>query len=46
MNNDDLNDDDSDDEDYDPMAPISIFNHPPFSSMTIQQIRELEESWP
>ncbi len=50
MNDDDLDEaddlDDLDDAPYDPSQPISIFNHPPFSQMSIREIQELEESWP
>jgi hypothetical protein len=31
---------------YDPASPINIFNHPPFPSMTLRQVHELEDSWP
>lgn len=43
---DNFDDEDDDDDKYDASQPISIFNHPPFSQMTWEQIRELEESWP
>lgn len=31
---------------FNPAHPISIFNHPPFPSMTLRQVQELEDSWP
>lgn len=31
---------------YNPAHPISIMNHPPFASMTLRQVHDLEDSWP